>query len=62
MKNWIFLMLIFTAFSLRAQVAISDQAGPAVPDPTSILDLQSTTKGMLLSKIKIKKIQFFIAF
>lgn len=51
MKYWIFFLLFVSGLSLQAQVAISDQAGPAVPDANAILDLQSNTKGFLLPRL-----------
>lgn len=51
MKNWIIFSLILFGLNLQAQVALSDQAGLAVPDPSALLDLQSTSKGTLLSRM-----------
>lgn len=51
MKNRILflaLLLIFTS-TLTAQVAINENGG--APDPSAILDLQSTTKGFLVPRV-----------
>jgi hypothetical protein len=50
-KNLYTLALILVGLGLQAQSVISDQGGNPVVSPDAILELQSTTKGMLLSKM-----------
>lgn len=53
MKKSLFLGIFLLAgmFSVNAQVVIAPLGSSATPDPSAILDLQSTDKGMLLPRL-----------
>lgn len=50
-KHIIYLLLISSSFSLQAQQNVSISDAPATPDATSVLDVSSTTKGMLIPRM-----------
>ena len=50
-KNLLSLLLLGAASSLYAQQNVSISDVPATPNPTSVLDVSSTTKGMLMPRM-----------
>lgn len=47
MKKIILFLTVFTAYATQAQVGI----GTTAPDPSSLLDLKSTSKGLLVPRL-----------
>ena len=58
MKNVLFTFLLFVVAvsSLHAQVAINSDG--SAPDPSAILDVKSTNKGLLLPRMSTKQISY----
>jgi hypothetical protein len=50
-KNLFFVFFIGASSSLFAQQNVSISDVPATPNPTSVLDVSSTTKGMLMPRM-----------
>ncbi|MFY7945154.1 MAG: DUF7151 family protein, partial [Crocinitomicaceae bacterium] len=50
-KNLFFILLLGTSSSFFAQQNVSISDVPATPNPTSVLDVSSTTKGMLMPRM-----------
>lgn len=50
MKNYLLLSFILISFNLLAQVGINTNS----PDPSSILDIKSTNKGVLIPRVTLK--------
>ncbi|MFM7667834.1 MAG: hypothetical protein ACKO7D_06560, partial [Bacteroidota bacterium] len=52
MKNYLFSLFLFSlSFSIFSQQNVSISDVPATPNPTSVLDVSSTTKGMLMPRM-----------